>query len=130
MEQTTHSKKPTSLRKVVAIGIAPLLIFVAASAAAAQGMTPAQINDRYDAAVKQCDGLKGNDKDVCKKEAEAQRDSAKADAKAGKETAEARHDAEKEKRDAAYDVAKEKCDAMSGDAKDQCIAQAKTKFGK
>lgn len=101
-----------------------------ACAAQAQAQTPDQISAQYDSAMKQCKSLKGNDKDVCKKEAEAQRDSAKADAKAGKKEAEARHDATEKKRDANYDVAKEKCDAMSGDAKDQCIANAKTKYGK
>lgn len=98
--------------------------------AGAQAMTSDQIKAQYKAEIKQCDTLKGNDKDVCEKQAEAKRDSAKADAKAGKKDAEAQHDAAEEKHDAAYDVAKEKCDAMSGDAKDQCIAQAKTKFNK
>lgn len=93
-------------------------------------MTPKQINSQYDAAMKHCKTMKGNEHDVCEKEAKARRDSAKADAKADKKTAEARHDAIKEKRDSGYSVAKEKCDAMSGDAKDQCVAQAKTKYGK
>jgi hypothetical protein len=122
--------KNISLKKIIAVGVAPLLFTVATSASAASSMTPQQIDAQYDTAMKRCDGLKGNEHDVCEKEAKAQRDAAKADAKAGKESAEARHDAEKEKRDAAYDVAKEKCDAMSGDAKDQCIAKAKTQFGK
>lgn len=99
-------------------------------ASAQSVMSPDQIKTQYKADMKNCDAMKGNDRDVCKKEAKAKRDSAKADAKAGKKEAEARHDATKEKRDAAYDVAKEKCDAISGDAKDQCIAQAKTKYGK
>ncbi|UYO92502.1 hypothetical protein [Pollutimonas sp. M17] len=94
------------------------------------GMTADQISSQYDSAMKHCDSLKGNDKDVCEEKAKAQRDSAKADAKAGKASAEAQHDATEEERDSAYNVAKEKCDAMSGDAKDQCITQAKTKFGK
>jgi len=96
----------------------------------ASPMTPDEISARHDADMKRCDAMKGNDRDVCKKEADAKRDSAKADAKAGKETAEAKQNATEEKRDANYDVAKEKCDAMSGDAKDQCIANAKTKYNK
>lgn len=119
-----------NLKQLIAIAATPLLMAFAVSASAAQPMTANQIDSRYDAAMKSCDGMKGNDKDVCKKEAKAQRDAAKADAKQGKKTAEAQHDAVKEKRDAAYDVAKEKCDAMSGDAKDACIAKAKTKYGK
>ena len=106
-------------------------MFMALSgAASAQVTTPDQTKAQYNAEMRQCDRLKGNEKDVCEKQAEAKRDSAKADAKAGKEQAEARHDAAEEKRDAQYDVAKEKCDAMSGDAKDQCIAEAKTKYNK
>lgn len=119
-----------NLRRLAAVVATPLFMAFAATAGAAQPMTSDQIEARYDAAMKRCDGMRGNDKDVCEEEAKAQRDAAKADAKAGKESAEARHDAVKEKRDAAYDVAKEKCDAMSGDAKDQCIAQAKTQYGK
>ncbi|NYT36121.1 hypothetical protein ERD78_04505 [Allopusillimonas soli] len=95
-----------------------------------QSMTPDEIDARHDADMKHCDTLKGNDRDVCEKEADARRDSAKANAKEGKETAEARQEATEEKRDANYDVAKEKCDAMSGDAKDQCIANAKAKYNK
>lgn len=125
-----------AFQRATLIGATSMLMAFAGVAGAAQdqgqtqAMTPDQISAQYDAAMKQCKGLKGNDKDVCKKEAEAQRDSAKADAKAGKKEAEARHDAAETKRDAEYDVAKEKCDAMSGDAKDQCMANAKTQYGK
>jgi hypothetical protein len=119
-----------NFKQIIAIAATPLLMAFAFSASAAQPMTSDQIDAKYDAAMKSCNGMKGNDKDVCEKEAKAQRDASKADAKQGKKSAEAQHDAVKEKRDAAYDVAKEKCDAMSGDAKDQCIAQAKTKYGK
>lgn len=122
-----HTEKLKHL--VVASGVS-LFMAMALPAGAVQTMTNDQIEAQYDAAMKHCDGMKGNQKDVCKKEAKAQRDAAKADAKANKKSAEAKHDAVKEKRDAAYKVAKEKCDAMSGDAKDQCIAQAKTKYGK
>lgn len=122
--------KTMSLKQTMLLGISPLLLAFAVSANAAQAMTPDQISTQYKASMKQCDSMKGNDKDVCKKQAKADRDSAKADAKANKKEAEAKHDAVKEKRDDAYGVAKEKCDGMSGDAKDQCIAQAKTKYGK
>lgn len=123
-------QKTRSLKQLIAIASAPFFIALAASAGAAQVQTDDQIDAQYDAAMKQCDGMRGNQQDVCKKEAKAQREKAKADAKAGKKSAEARHDAAEEKRDANYKVAKEKCDAMSGDAKDQCIAEAKTKYGK
>jgi hypothetical protein len=84
----------------------------------------------YDVAKEKCDAKKGNDKDVCMKEAKAKLTSAKADVKANREVREARKDATEDKRDAQYKVAIEKCDAMKGDAKDACKAQAKAKFGK
>jgi len=95
----------------------------------------------YDVAKEKCDDLKGNDKDVCVKQAKATHTKAKADAKVAKvdsktahNTAEKRADARKDARedtnDAQYKVAVEKCDAMSGAAKDQCVKQAKVHFGK
>ena len=84
----------------------------------------------YEIAKEKCDDLKGNDKDVCTKQAKATETKAKADAKAAKETSEARKDASEDKRDAEYKVARERCDAMSGDAKDSCVAQVKARFGK
>jgi hypothetical protein len=99
----------------------------------------------YKVAKEKCDDLKGNDKDVCNKEAKAAHTKAKADAKVTKEVkkvasgetsmqkapekiADAKREAKDDKRDAEYKVAKEKCDALSGQTKDNCIAQAKLKF--
>ncbi len=95
----------------------------------------------YDVAKEKCDDLKGNDKDVCVKEAKAAHTKAKADAKVAKvdaktahntadKRAEARKDAAEDKRDADYKVAVEKCDAMSGAAKDQCVKNAKMRYNK
>ena len=95
----------------------------------------------YDVAKEKCDDLKGNDKDVCVKQAKATHTKAKADAKVAKvdsktahNTAEKRADARKDARedtnDAQYKVAVEKCDAMSGAAKDQCVKAAKARFHK
>ena len=95
----------------------------------------------YDVAKEKCDDLKGNDKDVCVKQAKAAHTKMKADAKvarvdnktaatASEKRAEARQDAREDTRDAQYKVAKEKCDAMSGAAKDQCIKDAKAHYGK
>ncbi len=84
----------------------------------------------YDVAKAKCGAKKGNEKDVCMKEAKAEETRAKANAKADRKAANAQSDAKEDKRDADYKVAKEKCDALSGDAKDRCIAQAKAKFGK
>jgi hypothetical protein len=95
----------------------------------------------YDVAKEKCDDLKGNDKDVCVKQAKAGHVKAKADAKVARtandaghdaaiKTADARRDAAEDKRDADYKVAAEKCDAMSGGAKDQCVKNAKARYGK
>jgi chromosome segregation ATPase len=92
----------------------------------------------YDVAKEKCDDLKGNQKDVCVKEAKAAHTRAKADAKVARveheqngntaKVADARRDAREDTRDAQYKVAKEKCDALKGDAKDKCVADAKLRY--
>ena len=84
----------------------------------------------YSVAKEKCDDMKGNEKDVCVKQAKAVEVKALADAKMGKQISEAKTDAAQDKRDADYKVAAEKCDALSGAAKDTCIRDAKAKFGK
>ncbi len=94
----------------------------------------------YDVAKEKCDDLKGNDKDVCVKDAKAAHVKAKEDAKVAKTSAdtsknktekvtEARKDASAEKREADYKAAKERCDALTGAPKDTCQNDAKAKFG-
>jgi len=90
----------------------------------------AKAEANYSVAKEKCDDMKGNDKDVCVKEAKAAEVKALADAKAGKQIAEVKKDAAQDKRDADYKVAAEKCDALAGDAKSSCVAAAKAKFGK
>lgn len=90
----------------------------------------AKAKSGYAVAKEKCDDLKGNDKDVCVKEAKAVEVKALANAKMGKQIGEARVDAADDKRDAEYKVAAEKCDAMTGDPKARCITAAKTTFGK
>lgn len=84
----------------------------------------------YAVAKEKCDDLKGNDKDVCVKEAKAAKTKALADLKADQKSAKAHNAAAADKADADYAVAKEKCDALSGPQKDQCLADAKARFGK
>jgi hypothetical protein len=105
----------------------------------------------YKVAKEKCDDLKGNDKDVCVKEAKANYTRAKGDAKIAKtvkteahnpsvaasgvsktpeKVADAKRDAIEDNKEAQYKVAKEKCDAMSGQSKDNCVAEAKLKFSK
>lgn len=84
----------------------------------------------YAVAKEKCDDSKGNDKDVCVKQAKAIEVAALADAKLGKQIGEARTDAKVDKRDAEYKVEAEKCDALAGDAKSSCMTAAKARFGK
>jgi len=84
----------------------------------------------YKVAKAKCGALKGNDKDVCLKDAKATETKAKADAKADQKVAAARQDAAEDKADANYKAAVEKCDAMSGAAKDQCVSSAKARYKK
>jgi len=84
----------------------------------------------YKVAKAKCGAMKGNEKDVCIKEAKATETKAKADAKASQKVATARQDATEDKLEADYKVAKEKCDALSGAAKDQCINNAKARYKK
>lgn len=107
----------------------------------------AKANAQYKVDKEKCDDMKGNDKDVCVKEAKAKETKGKADAKvalakdkvmtgatpaekAPEKVADAKRNAIDDKKDADYKVAKEKCDALSGQPKDNCVAQAKLKFGK
>ncbi len=98
-----------------------------------------QIDNQYDATVKQaeatydaqktqCKQLEGNNQDVCVKNAKAQFTKAKADAKVQKTTQNATKDANADKNDAGYAAAKQKCEALSGSAQDACIDQAKVNY--
>ena len=98
----------------------------------------------YAVAKEKCDDLKGNEKDVCVKDAKAAHVKAKEDAKVAAAqakpndnaadknaaVADAKKDANAEKNDAAYKAAKERCDAMSGDAKSKCVDDMKRAYNK
>ncbi|WP_313621670.1 hypothetical protein [Achromobacter sp.] len=115
---------------IIALGLSALAFQASAQTGAAGMRTDDQIDNQYKMDKKQCDGMKGNAKDVCQQQAEATRDKAKADSKAAKEKAESSHDAAKTRNEADYKVGKEKCDALSGNAKDTCMAELKTRYGK
>lgn len=102
-----------------------------------KGTPKAQVDARrvaadadYAVAKAKCNGMKGNEKDVCAKDAKAAHTSAIADAKADRKVSEAREDAREEKADAAYKAQLERCDALSGANKDDCISMVKAKFKK
>lgn len=104
--------------------------FAADPTAAQYKADKAKADADYKAAKKQCSPLKGNDEDVCKKEAKAAHESALAEAKAKRKSTDAAKDARKDENDADYDVAREKCNAMSGAAKEKCVAEAKSQHAK
>jgi hypothetical protein len=93
---------------------------------------------QYDVAKEKCEDLKGNAKDVCKKEAKATHTAAKGEAKVEKAAATAgpaaavaeSKDVKKDTADAQYSAAKEKCESMKGADKDKCVADAKKKYNK
>ena len=109
-----------------------------------QKLAEARAEAAYEVAKEKCDDLKGNDKDVCEKDAKAARVKAKEDAKVAAAqakpadnpaeknaaVADARKDANAEKNDANYKAAKERCDAMSGDAKSKCVDDMKRMYNK
>ena len=85
-----------------------------------------RIEAEYKADKARCDGMKGNAKDVCVKEAKGKEKVAKAELDAKTDPSE--HNQRKvmeAKADAQYDVAKEKCDDMKGKEKSACEKEAK-----
>lgn len=85
----------------------------------------------YEAAVKQCDALKGNARDICVAEAKEARTKTDADAEAMyKDTPKARAQATEEVAEAHYKVAKERCNDRTGNDKDVCIKVAKAELTK
>ncbi|MES2128749.1 MAG: hypothetical protein V4463_15885 [Pseudomonadota bacterium] len=83
----------------------------------------------FDLAKMRCKSETGNDKDVCMKQANANKVIALADAKADSKVLTARDDAEHDKAKARYKVALEHCDAFKGKTHDDCVVDAKARFG-
>lgn len=81
-------------------------------------------------AREQCDDLKGNGKDVCRKDAKANFMRARADAKsvrAANDAGQARRDAQAE---ALYAAGIERCNGLAGQARELCIADLRSRYGK
>ncbi|MFD2300905.1 hypothetical protein QRO11_21515 [Paracidovorax citrulli] len=114
-------------RNLLALAVAGLL------ATSGMAMTKEEhkaANDRisadYKAAKAKCDGMTGNAKDVCQKEAKGNEKIAKAELEAQyKPSDKNTYKVAEARADAAYDVAKEKCDDLQGDAKSVCQKDAK-----
>ena len=87
-----------------------------------------RIEADYKAAKAKCEPMKGNQKDVCEKEAKAHEKVAKAELDAKKDpSARNQRKVAEAKADGEYAVAKEKCDDMKGNEKSACEKQAKAK---
>jgi len=85
-----------------------------------------RIASAFKAAKQNCDGLKGNAKDICMAEAKGAQKVAKAELEArDKGTPKAQANVTVAKAEAEYAVAKEKCDDLKGNAKDVCKKDAK-----
>jgi len=85
-----------------------------------------RIEAEYKADKAKCDGMTGNAKDVCQKEAKGKENVAKAELDARANPSERnQRKVEEAKADAKYDVAKERCDDMKGKEKNACEKQAK-----
>jgi hypothetical protein len=81
---------------------------------------------QYKLAKQRCDAMKGQQEDVCEKEAKAVRDKAKADARVSRSnTSGSRADAGETKAKADYRVQKEKCEVLKGREQDACETRAK-----
>lgn len=84
----------------------------------------------YNVAKERCDAFRGNDKDVCVKEAKLTHVAALASAKVVQANTDARADAKDDIREAQYKLEAEKCDTQTGDGKAACIKAAKAVYGK
>jgi hypothetical protein len=111
------------------------LLMLAATAAysmteAEYEATIARAKADYKSTVSHCKTLKGNDKDVCIKEAKATRVKAETDtASIYKGTVDSKVDAMEQQAKANYKAAIERCDSLSGDAKKACRKEAKAANG-
>ncbi len=109
---------------VVSLAV-PTLAFGAAMTSSDYSAAKNRAEMDYKTAKARCDGLSGNQKDVCVAEAKAGEKKAKAEAEAEyKNTEKARADARIAAAEADYDVAKAKCSARTGNDKDVCIKEA------
>lgn len=98
----------------------------ASTAAGGQPTPRQQIDQQHKAAMEKCNGMKENAKDICKAEADGQKQIAEAQAKVSeRDTPKSRLELEEAKAEAAYKAARERCDDQVGDAKKACQQQAK-----
>lgn len=121
----------------LSIAVAACMFFTGTSAHAQSDasragviMTEEQIETRYDAAMEQCNAMKGEQENLCEKEAEVARDKARADAELHERASEAQKEAAEKKAEAEYDLGKARCDAMSGNEAKTCKADLNARFNR
>jgi len=100
------------------------------SAKDANRLAETRADAAYSVARERCDDRKGQDKDICVKEATTVHIKALADAKAAAKVGDARRDAAEDKREADFNLAKEKCETLAGENKASCLVDARARFGK
>ncbi|HZV98678.1 MAG TPA: hypothetical protein VFF74_06775 [Methylophilaceae bacterium] len=83
------------------------------------------ISHEYKNALKRCDYLAGNTKDVCRAEAKARQDKARAELEAAREPSAKNHyKSDLTAAEADYAVAKEQCKSKTANEKDVCLKEA------
>lgn len=124
----TQIKTPKISHGIMGVIFGTALSFGAFAGDADYKAAKDQADSAYDAAKAHCDTLSGNTKDVCVKQAQANKTKAEADAKTRHEGRDAAMEGKKDKMESQYEVAKEKCDALSGNEKDACVSRAKSAY--
>ena len=109
-----------------AVGVACSLAAHAAGDKAAYEKARSSARSSYEAAVKRCEAVAGNAKDICVAEANEARTKAEAHAEAAyQDTPKARAHAVEQIAEAHYKVDRERCDDRKGNDRDVCIKVAK-----
>lgn len=104
---------------------ASIIFAFGATAQAAQDQDKQRISDEHKSDVQKCNDMKGNQKKVCKAEADSKQ-TAEAELKAKQEnTPKNQYELQKAKAEGEYRVAKAKCGDQIGDAKKTCEKQAR-----
>jgi hypothetical protein len=124
-----RSTPPAALVRGLVAGAAALACAFAAQGAGDKGAyekAKASAKSSYEVAVKRCDAVTGNAKDICVAEANEARTKTEAYAEAAyQDTPKARAHAVEQIAEARYKVDRERCDDRTGNDKDVCIKVAK-----
>ena len=112
-----------------AVALAQLEYNYTGKSADEQKLYAVRADTRYELAKERCDGLGGDNKDVCLRQARTEHEKAQADIKLAKKVTSAIDEADQARMKADYRLAIEKCAQLAGDAKDSCVSTAKSRYG-